>query len=53
MTPLCGLFRYPVKSMGGEALSRSEVGAALPGDRGWALSDGDRGRGRGQNATRP
>ena len=48
MTSLCGLFRYPVKSMGGEALSHSEVGAAgLPGDRGWALSDGDRGTGQG------
>ena len=48
MTSLSGLFRYPVKSMGGEALSHSEVGAAgLPGDRGWALSDGDRGAGQG------
>ena len=48
MISLSGLFRYPVKSMGGEALTRSEVGAAgLPGDRGWALSDGDRGPGQG------
>ena len=48
MTSLSGLFRYPVNSMGGEALSHSEVGAAgLPGDRGWALSDGDRGAGQG------
>ena len=50
MVSLSGLCRYPVKSMGGEALTRSEVGAAgLPGDRSWALSDG--GRGRGQNVT--
>jgi len=48
MISLSGLLRYPVKSMGGEALSRSEVGAAgMPGDRGWALSDGDRGPGQG------
>lgn len=48
MISLSGLYRYPVKSMGGEALTRGEVGAAgLPGDRGWALSDGDRGAGQG------
>ena len=48
MVSLSGLCRYPVKSMGGEALTRSEVGAAgLPGDRSWALSDGDRGGGAG------
>ncbi len=48
MISLSGLFRYPVKSMGGEALTRSEVGVAgLPGDRGWALSDGERGAGQG------
>jgi uncharacterized protein YcbX len=48
MISLAGLYRYPVKSMGGETLTRSEVGVAgLPGDRGWALSDGERGAGQG------
>ena len=48
MVSLSGLCRYPVKSMGGEALTRSAVDAAgLPGDRSWALSDGDRGGGAG------
>lgn len=34
------LWRYPVKSMAGEQLRRSAVGArGIPGDRGWALRD--------------
>jgi len=35
-----GIWRYPVKSMGGERLERCEVGArGIPGDRGWAVRD--------------
>jgi uncharacterized protein YcbX len=34
------IWRYPVKSMGGERLDRCELGAlGVPGDRGWALRD--------------
>jgi uncharacterized protein YcbX len=34
------IWRYPVKSMAGEALESSPVGSrGLPGDRGWALRD--------------
>src|SRR5262245_19645059 len=34
------LWRYPVKSMGGERIERTTLGAAgLPGDRGWAVRD--------------
>lgn len=34
------LWRYPVKSMGGERVERSDVGVqGLPADRGWALRD--------------
>jgi uncharacterized protein YcbX len=34
------LWRYPVKSMGGEQLARCELGElGIPGDRGWALRD--------------
>lgn len=34
------IWRYPVKSMAGEQLSRCNVGAlGLPGDRGWAIRD--------------
>ncbi len=34
------IWRYPVKSMAGERLDRSDVGAAgLWGDRGWAIRD--------------
>jgi uncharacterized protein YcbX len=39
-----GLWRYPVKSMQGEALTRAEVGSAgIVGDRQWALVDLDTG----------
>lgn len=35
-----GLYRYPVKSMGGEALQQLDVGPkGVPGDRAWALRD--------------
>ncbi len=35
-----GIWRFPVKSMGGERLDRSEVGPqGLAGDRGWAVRD--------------
>jgi len=34
------IWRYPVKSMGGEQIDRCAVGErGLPGDRGWALRD--------------
>jgi uncharacterized protein YcbX len=42
------LWRYPVKSMGGERLDACELGAdGVPGDRGWALRDEDAGEIRG------
>ncbi len=35
------IYRYPVKSMGGESLDRVELGdGGLPGDRAWAVLDG-------------
>ena len=38
------LFRYPVKSMGGERLDRLDIGPdGIPGDRAWALRDESRG----------
>lgn len=44
MTMLVGhvreIWRYPVKSMGGERLQTTSIGmSGLPGDRGWALRD--------------
>ncbi|MGH7726907.1 MAG: MOSC domain-containing protein [Candidatus Eiseniibacteriota bacterium] len=39
-----GIWRYPVKSMAGEALSSAIVGLrGIPGDRGWAVFDEERG----------
>jgi len=38
------IWRYPVKSMGGERLSRARLGlAGIVGDRGWAVRDEDLG----------
>jgi uncharacterized protein YcbX len=42
------IWRYPVKSMGGERLAHSSVGAlGIPADRGWALRDEKAGEVRG------
>jgi uncharacterized protein YcbX len=42
------LWRHPVKSMGGESLTRCTVGTlGIPGDRGWAVRDEDAGEIRG------
>ncbi len=42
------LWRYPVKSMGGESLDRTRLDAlGVAGDRGWALRDEDAGEIRG------
>lgn len=42
------VWRYPVKSMGGESLPGAQLGAlGIPGDRGWALRDEQAGEMRG------
>lgn len=42
------LWRYPVKSMGGERIAETVVGPlGVPGDRGWALRDEAKGEIRG------
>jgi uncharacterized protein YcbX len=44
MTRVTGLWRYPVKSMQGEALTEAEIGpVGIVGDRQWALFDVDTG----------
>ncbi|GMA35830.1 MOSC domain-containing protein [Demequina litorisediminis] len=53
MTLVTALRRYPVKSMGGEALERVELDArGLVGDRGWAVRDGDSRLASGKNTKR-
>lgn len=43
-----GIWRYPVKSMGGESLDRATLGRlGVPGDRGWAVRDERSGEFRG------
>ena len=45
---ITNIYRYPVKSMMGEALSEADIGeAGIAGDRGWAVRDEKRGGIRG------
>ena len=45
---VANIYRYPVKSMMGEALSEADIGeAGIAGDRGWAVRDEKRGGIRG------
>jgi uncharacterized protein len=45
---VCEIWRYPVKSMGGEKLDGCAVGmSGIPGDRGWAVRDEAAGEIRG------
>lgn len=37
------LWRYPVKSLGGERLDTTEITDVIPGDRGWGVFDTDSG----------
>ena len=45
---VANIYRYPVKSMMGEALSEADIGEfGIAGDRGWAVRDEKRGGIRG------
>src|SRR2546425_3317944 len=47
------IWRYPVKSMGGEQLQRCALGKlGIPGDRGWAVRDEAAGEIRAQRSFR-
>ncbi|WP_084079560.1 MOSC domain-containing protein [Demequina sp. NBRC 110057] len=53
MTVVTAIRRYPVKSMGGEALDRVDLDPrGLVGDRGWAVRDGDSRLASGKNTKR-
>lgn len=41
--PITQLWRYPVKSLGGERLETTEVTDVIPGDRDWGIFDTDTG----------
>lgn len=46
------IWRYPVKSMAGERLRETSIGArGLPGDRAWALRDEGAGEIRGARSS--
>ena len=41
--PITQLWRYPVKSLGGERLETTEITDVIPGDRGWGVFDTESG----------
>lgn len=53
MTSLTGLYRYPVKALGGEAVDAVDVNIrGLIGDRSWAVHEGDGRLATGKNGRR-
>lgn len=53
MTSLLGLYRYPVKAVGGEPVDAVDVNArGLLGDRSWAVHEGDGRLATGKNGRR-
>lgn len=42
--PIRELWRYPVKSLQGEQLERTEIGDGIPGDRAWGIVEVETGR---------